>query len=81
MTASKSHAYFTPKDYLEIEKISPIKPEYMQWQILAMAGTSKAHVIITGNLSAQLINRNLSGVNRSTVLAKKRKSSHPESDS
>ncbi len=29
MTASKSHAYFTPKDYLEIEKISPIKPEYM----------------------------------------------------
>jgi Uma2 family endonuclease len=55
MTASKSHAYFTPKDYLEIEKISPIKPEYMRGQILAMAGTSKAHVIITGNLSAQLI--------------------------
>ncbi|WP_159036977.1 hypothetical protein [Microcystis sp. MC19] len=25
MTAGKSHAYFTPKDYLEIEKISPIK--------------------------------------------------------
>ncbi|MBE9089292.1 hypothetical protein IQ232_05665 [Microcystis aeruginosa LEGE 11464] len=48
MTASKSHAYFTPKDYLEIEKISPIKPEYMQGQILAMAGTSKSHVIITG---------------------------------
>ncbi|MCE2671598.1 MAG: hypothetical protein ACK4YL_21980 [Microcystis sp.] len=48
MTASKSHAYFTPKDYLEIEKISPIKPEYMRGQILAMAGTSKAYVIITG---------------------------------
>lgn len=44
MTASKSHAYFTPKDYLEIE----IKPEYIQGQILAMAGTSKAHIIITG---------------------------------
>jgi len=56
MTAGKSHAYFTPKDYLEIEKISPIKHEYMQGQILAMAGASKAHVIITGNLSAQLIN-------------------------
>jgi Uma2 family endonuclease len=56
MTASKSHAYFTPEDYLEIERISPVKHEYIQGQILAMAGASKAHVIITGNLSAQLIN-------------------------
>lgn len=77
MTDGKSHAYFTPKDYLEIE----IKPEYMQGQILAIAGTSKAHVIITGNLSAQLINRNLLRGNRSVVLAKKRKSSHHQGDS
>ena len=41
MTAGKSHAYFTPKDYLEIEKISPIKHEYIQGQILAMAGAVK----------------------------------------
>ncbi|MDB9425350.1 Uma2 family endonuclease [Microcystis aeruginosa CS-564/01] len=81
MTDGKTHAYFTPKDYLEIEKISPIKPEYIQGQILAMAGASKAHVIITSNLSAQLINRNLSGGNRSAVLAKKRKSSHHQGDS
>lgn len=56
MTVSKSHAYFTPEDYLEIERISPIKHEYIQGQIVAMAGASKAHVIITGNLSALLIN-------------------------
>lgn len=56
MTVSKSHAYFTPEDYLEIERISPIKHEYLQGQMVAMAGASKAHVIITGNLSALLVN-------------------------
>ena len=56
MTVSKSHAYFTPEDYLEIERISPIKHEYLQEQMVAMAGASKAHVIVTGNLSALLVN-------------------------
>lgn len=56
MTVSKSHAYFTPENYLEIERISPIKHEYLQGQMVAMAGASKAHVIITGNLSALLVN-------------------------
>jgi Uma2 family endonuclease len=56
MTVSKSHAYLTPEDYLELERISPIKHEYLQGQMVAMAGVSKAHVIITGNLSAQLVN-------------------------
>ena len=56
MTISKSHAYFTPEEYLEIERISLIKHEYLQGQMVAMAGASKAHVIITGNLSALLVN-------------------------
>jgi len=56
MIATKSHAYFTPEAYLEIERISPIKHEYLQGQIVAMAGASKAHVIITGNLSALMVN-------------------------
>ena len=56
MTVSKGHAYFTPEDYLEIERISPIKHEYLQGQMVAMAGASKAHVIITSNLSALLVN-------------------------
>jgi Uma2 family endonuclease len=56
MTISKSHAYFTPEEYLEIERISPIKHDYLQGQIVAMAGASKAHVIIPGNLSARLVN-------------------------
>ncbi|NET38982.1 MAG: Uma2 family endonuclease [Cyanothece sp. SIO1E1] len=56
MTISKSHTYFTPEDYLAIERISPIKHEYLQGQMVAMAGASKAHVMITGNLSALLVN-------------------------
>jgi len=56
MTVSKHYASFTPEEYLEIERISLIKHEYVQGQIVAMAGASKAHVIITGNLSARLVN-------------------------
>ncbi|MEL7037545.1 MAG: Uma2 family endonuclease [Cyanobacteria bacterium J06592_8] len=56
MTISRSHAYFTADEYLEIERISPIKHEYLQGQLVAMAGASKAHVIITNNLSALLVN-------------------------
>lgn len=56
MTLNKNHAYFTPKEYLEIERISPIKHEYIDGQIVAMAGASKAHVIVTGNLSALILN-------------------------
>lgn len=55
MTATKRHAYFTPDEYLELERISPIKHEYLQGEMVAMAGASKAHVIIVGNLSALLV--------------------------
>lgn len=62
MTAKQSHAYFTPEEYLEIERTSPIKHEYIEGQIIAMAGASKAHVIITGTLSALILNH-LQGTN------------------
>jgi Uma2 family endonuclease len=64
MMASKRHAEFTPEDYLAIERTSPIKHEYLQGQIIAMAGASKAHAIITGNLSTRLVNH-LSGTGAS----------------
>ncbi|HAT13371.1 MAG TPA: hypothetical protein DCS91_07180 [Microcoleaceae bacterium UBA11344] len=56
MTASKSCTYVSPEDYLAGEKVSPIKHEYRQGEIYAMAGASKAHVIITGNVCALLRN-------------------------
>lgn len=55
MALRSSHAYFSPEEYLAIERISPIKHDYIMGQIVAMAGASKAHVIITGNLSSLLI--------------------------
>jgi hypothetical protein len=48
MVASKSDTYVSPEDYLAAEKVSPIKHEYRQGEIYAMAGAKKAHVIIMG---------------------------------
>ncbi|CAD5914650.1 hypothetical protein PA905_26480 [Planktothrix agardhii CCAP 1459/11A] len=56
MTFSKAHPYLSPEEYLEVEKNSPIKHEYIQGQIYAMAGASDAHVTITANLLAMLRN-------------------------
>ncbi|HLO84118.1 MAG TPA: Uma2 family endonuclease [Nostocaceae cyanobacterium] len=56
MTLSNSHPYLSPEEYLEAEKSSPIKHEYIQGQIYAMAGASDAHVTITANLVALLRN-------------------------
>ncbi|MBD2457764.1 Uma2 family endonuclease [Nostoc sp. FACHB-87] len=56
MTSSQSHPYISPEEYLENEKSSPIKHEYIQGQIYAMAGASDAHVTITANLVALLRN-------------------------
>jgi len=56
MTSSQFHPYISPEEYLENEKSSPIKHEYIQGQIYAMAGASDAHVTITANLVAMLRN-------------------------
>jgi Uma2 family endonuclease len=44
MTLNKSHSYLSIEEYLQAEKSSPIKHEYIQGQIYAMAGASNAHV-------------------------------------
>jgi Uma2 family endonuclease len=56
MLSPQYHAYFAPEEYLEIEEKSPIKHEYRQGLIYAMAGASKAHVIISLNTSILLNN-------------------------
>ena len=50
MIASKKQNYLSPEAYLEGEKVSPIKHEYIQGEIYAMAGASDAHVTIVINL-------------------------------
>jgi Uma2 family endonuclease len=54
MTSSLDYIYISPEDYLEGERLSPIKHEYIRGLIYAMAGASKAHGIIAGNLFSLL---------------------------
>ncbi|GAB4276609.1 MAG: Uma2 family endonuclease [Oscillatoriaceae cyanobacterium] len=49
MIALNSHNYISPEEYLEMERHSPIKHEYMDGEIYAMAGTGGIHNIISGN--------------------------------
>lgn len=57
MIASKSRGhYFTPEEYLQLEKSSAIRHEYRQGLVFAMAGAKKAHITIVGNLSGLLFN-------------------------
>ncbi|MEQ8386499.1 MAG: Uma2 family endonuclease [Coleofasciculus sp. A1-SPW-01] len=54
MIASPQHPYLTPDQYLTMEEQSPIKHEYIDGQIYAMAGANDSHVTIAGNLFALL---------------------------
>ncbi len=57
MTAAQAKVFLlSPEEYLEGEEISPIKHEYRQGYVYAMAGTKKAHVLIAGNLGTLLNN-------------------------
>ncbi len=48
--------YISPEEYLEGEKVSEIKHEYIDGEVYAMAGASDAHVTVTGNLYMLLRN-------------------------
>ena len=54
MVASPERVYLTPEEYLEAEKNSLIKHEYIRGEVYAMTGTSDAHNIIAGNIFALL---------------------------
>ena len=56
MTTSQNYTYLSPEDYLASEKDSPIKHEYIQGQVYAMAGASDAHTTVAGNLFTLLRN-------------------------
>jgi Uma2 family endonuclease len=56
MAVSKGDVYISPEEYLEGEKISLVKHEYIQGQVYAMAGASDAHNLITGSFYSLLRN-------------------------
>ncbi|GCL36245.1 hypothetical protein SR1949_13470 [Sphaerospermopsis reniformis] len=46
--------YYTPEEYLELEATADYKSEYIEGQIIPMAGASINHNRITGNFYAEL---------------------------
>lgn len=54
MIASHQEKYLTPEEYLQMEEQSPIKHEYIDGYIYAMAGASDPHVTIALNLAILL---------------------------
>jgi len=55
MALLKLKTKISVKDYLENEKSSPIKHEYVEGEIFAMAGTSDTHNFIAGEIYAALL--------------------------
>ncbi|XFA73863.1 Uma2 family endonuclease [Thermosynechococcaceae cyanobacterium Okahandja] len=54
MITAAQPPYLTPDDYLQLEAHSPVKHEYLNGEIVAMAGASDAHVTIAGNIFSLL---------------------------
>jgi Uma2 family endonuclease len=50
----KARRYFTPEEYLAIEREAEYKSEYFDGEIFALAGASREHCIISGNIHALL---------------------------
>jgi len=53
-SALKSSGWITAEEYLEGERVSDIRHEYVNGQVYAMAGASDDHNRITGNLFSEL---------------------------
>ena len=46
--------HYTPEEYFELEATSDIRHEYVEGEVFAMAGASKSHNLLKGNLVAAL---------------------------
>lgn len=57
MFISKNNFYISPEEYLEGERVSPIKHEYRRGHVYAMTGAKKPHIVISVNLASLLNNR------------------------
>ena len=55
MTAiAKTADWISPEEYLEGERFAEMRHEYVDGRVFAMAGTSKDHNLIAGNIYAEL---------------------------
>lgn len=54
MAQAQRIAYINEEDYLVSEELSPVKREYVDGQVFAMAGATDAHNVITLNVAVNL---------------------------
>jgi Uma2 family endonuclease len=54
MTVGAARVTYTPAEYLRLERAAETKSEYVNGQILAMTGASRAHNLVTGNVFREL---------------------------
>ncbi len=54
MASVATQAYLTPEAYLVLEREATIRSEYFNGQVYAMAGASRAHNLIAGNILSGL---------------------------
>ncbi len=57
MSVAARKGHHSPEEYLALERIAPIKSEYYRGEIFAMAGASREHNLIAGNINAELRNQ------------------------
>ncbi|MEG4488778.1 Uma2 family endonuclease [Microcoleus sp. D2_18a_B4] len=50
MVITKNNFYISPEEYLEGERVSPIKHEDRRGHVYAMTGAKKPHIVIGSNL-------------------------------
>ena len=50
MATAAAQTYFTPEEYLALERKAHCKNEYLDGQIIAMAGASSEHNLIVGDI-------------------------------
>src|SRR5438105_4445120 len=55
--APQPKVYYTPAEYLALERAAGCKSEYLAGEIYAMAGASRRHNLITLNIGAELRNQ------------------------
>ena len=59
MAARSAQTYLTPAEYIALERkaipdADTVRSEYVKGEIIAMSGASRAHNLITGNISGEL---------------------------
>jgi Uma2 family endonuclease len=55
--SSVAKVYYTPEQYLALEREAAYKSEYINGQIYAMSGVSREHNLVTGNIFSELRTR------------------------